>query len=184
VALRAPGVPKGTYVSRVTASKTGEGAALLTFDGHRGGDNSVYVFATSDYGENWKAIHNGIPDSAGTVHVVREHPGIRISCLLGRSLPVVSCDRGANWTALKNNFPTVPVDDIESRPRKRPGACYSRRSIWVFDDLTPIEKMDANVTASPLTFSAADSDYLALAQSPGVEGKKRSPQRTRRTAHS
>jgi len=47
VASKASGVPKGTYVSRVVASKTGEGAALLTFDGHRGDDNNVYIFATN-----------------------------------------------------------------------------------------------------------------------------------------
>jgi len=32
VASRVPGVPKGTYVSRVVASKAGEGAAFATFD--------------------------------------------------------------------------------------------------------------------------------------------------------
>jgi len=154
VALRAPGVPKGTYVSRVTASKTGEGAALLTFDGHRGGDNSVYVFATSDYGENWKAIRNGIPDSAGTVHVVREHPRNTNLLFAGTEFGLwVSWDRGANWTALKNNFPTVPVDDIEIQaPENDLVLATHGRSIWVFDDLTPIEKMDASVAASPLTF--------------------------------
>jgi len=52
----------------VVASKTGDGVALLSFDGHRGDDNNVYVFATNDYGESWKAIRNGIPDSAGSVH--------------------------------------------------------------------------------------------------------------------
>src|SRR5260370_1363528 len=60
VASKVPGVPKGTYVSRVVASKTGEGVALLTFDGHRGDDNNIYVFTTGDYGENWKEIRNGI----------------------------------------------------------------------------------------------------------------------------
>src|SRR5260221_27646 len=48
VASKVPGVPKGTYVSRVVASKIGDGAALLAFDGHRGDDNNVYVFAPND----------------------------------------------------------------------------------------------------------------------------------------
>src|SRR5205085_5895109 len=74
VVTKLPGVPKGTYVSRVVASKTGEGAAFATFDAHRSDDYNVYIFATSDYGESWKAIRKGIPDSAGTVHVIREHP--------------------------------------------------------------------------------------------------------------
>jgi len=65
----------------------------------------------------------------------------------------VSWDRGANWTALKNNFPRVPVDDIEIQARENDLVLATHgRSIWVFDDLTPIEKMDSNVAASPLTF--------------------------------
>ena len=154
VASKVPGVPKGTYVSRVVASKTSEGATLLAFDGHRGDDNSVYVFRTSDYGENWKAIRNGIPDSAGSVHVVREHPRNTNLLFAGAEFGLwLSWDRGASWTALKNNFPTVPVDDIEIQARENDLVLGTHgRSVWVFDDLTPIEKMDANVAGSPLTF--------------------------------
>src|SRR5439155_311282 len=98
--------------------KTAEGAAFATFDGHRGDDYGVYIFATTDYGETWKSIRSGIPDSAGTVHVIREH--LRNSNLLfaGTEFGLwVSWDRGGNWTALKNTFPTVPVDDIEIQAR-------------------------------------------------------------------
>jgi photosystem II stability/assembly factor-like uncharacterized protein len=148
------GVPAGTYVSRVVASKTAEGAAFVTFDGHRNDDYRVYIFATTDYGENWKAIRNGIPDSAGTVHVIREHPRNTNLLFAGTEFGLwVSWDRGANWMALKNNFPTVPVDDIEIQARENDLVLATHgRSIWIFDDLTPIEKMDASVASSDFTF--------------------------------
>jgi len=154
VAKKVPGVPSGTYVSRVVASKTAEGAAFVTFDGHRGDDYGIYIFSTTDYGENWKAIHNGIPDSAGSVHVIREHPRNTNLLFVGAEFGLwVSWDRGANWTALKNNFPTVPVDDIQIQARENDLVLATHgRSIWIFDDLTPIEKMDAKVESSPLTF--------------------------------
>ena len=154
VVSKVPGVPKGTYVSRVVASKTAEGAAFATFDGHRADDYNVYIFATTDYGETWKSIRNGIPDSAGTVHVVREHPRNPNLLFAGTEFGLwVSWDRGANWTALKNNFPTVPVDDIEIQARDNDLVLATHgRSLWIFDDLTPIEKMDASVANSPLTF--------------------------------
>ncbi len=154
VAARVPGVPQGTYVSRVVASKYAEGTAFVTFDGHRSDDNGIYIFLTTDYGESWKPIRNGIPDSAGSVHVVREHPRSQNLLFAGTEFGLwVSWDRGANWTALKNNFPTVPVDDIEIQARENDLVLATHgRSIWVFDDLTPIEKMDANVAASGLTF--------------------------------
>ena len=154
VASKVPGVPKGTYVSRVVASKTGEGAAFVAFDGHRSDDYAVYLFATSDYGETWKSSCNGIPDSAGTVHVIREHPRNTNLLFAGTEFGLwVSWDRGGTWTALKNNFPTVPVDDIEIQARDNDLVLATHgRSIWIFDDLTPLEKMDASVGNSPLTF--------------------------------
>jgi photosystem II stability/assembly factor-like uncharacterized protein len=156
VAPKTPAMPKGTYVSRVVASKFGEGSAYVAFDGHRGDDYGIYILATNDYGESWKAIRNGIPDSAGSVHVVREHPRNQNLLFAGTEFGLwISWDRGANWTALKNNFPTVPVDDIEIQARENDLVLATHgRSIWVFDDLTPIEKMDTSVAASDLTFFA------------------------------
>jgi photosystem II stability/assembly factor-like uncharacterized protein len=154
VAGRVPGLPKGTYVTRVVASKYAEGEAFATFDGHRTDDYNVYLFQTSDYGETWKAIRNGIPDSAGTVHVVREHPKSRNLLFAGTEFGLwVSWDHGSNWTALKNNFPTVPVDDIEIQADENDLVLATHgRSIWIFDDLTPIEKFDAGVANSDVTF--------------------------------
>jgi photosystem II stability/assembly factor-like uncharacterized protein len=153
VAAKAPGVAKGTYVSRVVASKYAEGTAYATFDGHRGDDYGVYMFMTTDYGESWKAIRNGIPDSAGTVHVVREHPRSQNILFAGTEFGLwISWDRGAKWTALKNNFPTVPVDDIQIQARENDLVLATHgRSVWIFDDLTPIEKFDSSVAASDLT---------------------------------
>jgi photosystem II stability/assembly factor-like uncharacterized protein len=154
VAGKVPGVPKGTYVSRVVASKTSEGAAFVTFDGHRTDDYSIYIFATSDYGETWKPIRTGIPDSAGSVHVVREHPRNTSLLFAGTEFGLwLSWDRGANWTAFKNNFPTVPVDDIELQATYNDLVLATHgRSIWVFDDLTPLEKMDSSVVSGDFTF--------------------------------
>jgi len=144
--------PKGTYVTRVVASKYSEGAAFVTFDGHRTDDYNVYIFQTSDFGETWKAIRNGIPDAAGTVHVVREHPRSANVLFAGTEFGLwVSWDHGANWTALKNNFPTVPVDDIEIQAEQNDLVLATHgRSIWIFDDMTPIEKFDASVASSDL----------------------------------
>jgi photosystem II stability/assembly factor-like uncharacterized protein len=154
VASRVPGVPKGTYVSRVVASKYMEGTAYATFDGHRSDDYGIYVFATTDYGETWKAIRNAIPDSAGCVHVIREHPRNENLLFLGTEFGLwISWDRGANWTAFKNNLPTVPVDDVAIQARENDLVLATHgRSIWIFDDLTPVEKMDGTVLGADLTF--------------------------------
>jgi photosystem II stability/assembly factor-like uncharacterized protein len=153
VATRVPGVPKGTYVSRVVASKYAEGTAYAAFDGHRSDDYNVYIYMTTDYGENWKNIGSGIPKTAGTVSVVREHPRNQNLLFAGTEFGLwISWDRGASWSPLRMNLPTVPVDDIAIHPRENDLVLGTHgRSIWVFDDLTPIEKLDAATLASDLT---------------------------------
>src|SRR6202166_1828147 len=58
VASKIPGLPKGTYVNRVVGSKTAAGTAYAAFDGHRMGDLHVYLYMTTDFGQNWKPISN------------------------------------------------------------------------------------------------------------------------------
>jgi photosystem II stability/assembly factor-like uncharacterized protein len=154
VASRVPGLPKGTYVSRVVASKYAEGTAYATFDGHRSDDYSLYIFLTTDYGETWKSLRNGIPDTAGSVHVIREHPVNANLLFAGTEFGLwVSADRGAMWSQLKNNFPTVPVDDIQIQARENDLLLGTHgRSIWVLDDITPLDKMDASVAKAGITF--------------------------------
>jgi len=152
VAERVPGVPKGTYVSRVVASRTAEGAAYVAFDGHRSSDFNVYLFMTSDYGETWKAISNGLPANHGTLHVVREHPRSPNLLFAGTEYGVyVSFDRGGHWTAMKMNLPTVPVDDIAIHPRDNDLVLGTHgRSIWILDDIAPLEQLDAKVLGEAL----------------------------------
>ncbi len=175
VASRVPGVPKGTYVSRVAASKFAEGTSYAAFDGHRGDDYNVYPYVTTDFGESWKAIRSGIPNSAGSVHVVREHPRNPNLLFAGMEFGLwVSWDRGANWFSLKNNFPTVPVDDIAIQPRANDLILGTHgRSIWVFDDLTPIEKFNPEVAASEFTlFDPRPATTFRLRQRRWSAGQK------------
>jgi len=150
---RVSGRCKGTYVSRVVASKVGEGAAFVTFDGHR----------NDDYGSTFSRPMTMV--RAGKRFVTESgFGGKRARCsgasadqnLLFAGLEFglwVSWDRGANWTALKNNFPTVPVDDIQIQARENDLVLATHgRSIWIFDDITALEKMDSSVVNSDLTF--------------------------------
>ena len=152
VAERVGKVPKGTYVTRIVASKHAEGTAYVTFDGHRMNDFEIYVFATADYGETWKDISSGIPRNNGVVNVVREHFRNPNLLFVGTEYGAyVSFDKGAKWMPIKLNLPTVPVDDIAIHPRENDLILGTHgRSVWVMDDITPLEQMDEKVLASDL----------------------------------
>jgi photosystem II stability/assembly factor-like uncharacterized protein len=149
---RVTGVPKGTYVSRVIASRHAEGTAYAAFDGHRSDDFGIYVYTTTDYGDTWKKITTGLPANNGIINVVREHPKKADLLFAGGEYGAFfSVNRGATWMPLKLNLPTVPVDDIAIHPRENDLIFGTHgRSIWILDDITPLVELDEKVLASDL----------------------------------
>lgn len=143
VAPRVPGVPKGTYVSRVEASRAGEGAAYVSFDGHRSDDFKPHVFRTGDYGQTWRAVASNLP-TGGTVNVVRELPADANVVLAGTEFGLwVSTDRGGRWRRVKAGLPTVPVDDLRIHPRDQDLIVGTHgRGVFILDDAASVLKLD------------------------------------------
>lgn len=169
-----PGIPKNTYVSRILPSRYAEGTAYLTLDGHRADDYSTYVFVSTDYGESWKAIKSNIPAGV-TARVIREHPRNQNLLFLGTEFGTyVSFDRGARWTRLQGNFPMVRVDDIQIHPRDNALVLATHgRSIWVLDDLSPLERAEDSILASDIhLFDVAPATHFRLYNRKGSIGHK------------
>jgi len=148
---RVPGVAKNAYVSRVVASRNAEGRAYATFDHHRSNDFATYVFVTEDFGETWKSLAGTLPANH-PVKVIREHPRNQNLLFVGTEFGAfASFDRGRNWLPLKANLPTVPVYDIAVHPRDNDLILATHgRSLWVLDDITPLEQLSEPVAAEDL----------------------------------
>jgi hypothetical protein len=133
----------------VVASGFNEGTVYVTFDGHRNNDFSAYAFVSDDFGRSFRAITEGLPDG-WSVNVITEHPRSRDLLFLGNEVGAyVSIDRGAHWTRLKNNLPTVPVDDIKVHPRDNDLILGTHgRGVWILDDITPLQELSAAVLAA------------------------------------
>jgi photosystem II stability/assembly factor-like uncharacterized protein len=150
VSRNAPGLPAGTYVSRVTASIAGTGVAYATFDAHRDGDFAPYVFKTEDFGANWRPLVAGLP-AEGSVNVISEHPGNPNLLFLGTEHALfVSFDAGRNWEAFMPNLPTTLYDDLVIHPRENDLIIGTHgRSIWILDDIAPLVEWGKADEASP-----------------------------------
>jgi photosystem II stability/assembly factor-like uncharacterized protein len=149
VISKVPRLPKHTYVTRVVASCFKEGTAYATFDGHRNDDFKPYVFMTVDYGESWTNISSNLPQG-GTVNVIREHHRNPNLLFVGTERGAYfSIDRGKRWVKFESNLPTVPVDDIAIHPRENDLIFGTHgRSIWVLDDITPLEQLGQDTLLS------------------------------------
>jgi photosystem II stability/assembly factor-like uncharacterized protein len=171
---RVSGVSKNTYVSRVVPSRYAAGTAFLTLDGHRADDYNTYVFVTTDYGDSWKSIKGNLPAGV-TVRVIREHPRNQNLLFLGTEFGAyVSFDRGGRWTRLKGNLPLVRVDDIQIHPRENALVLATHgRSVWVLDDLSPLERASENILASDIhLFDVAPATHFRLYGRKGNTGHK------------
>nr|MBC8346300.1 hypothetical protein [Candidatus Neomarinimicrobiota bacterium] len=132
------GLPSGSYVSRVLASYRSRGSAYATFDRHREGDWTPYVFRTDDFGKTWIRLTKGL--LSGSVNVIVEHPDNPDVLFLGTEHALfTSVNAGEKWVQFKSNLPTTLYDDIIIHPREKDLVIGTHgRSIWILDDITPL----------------------------------------------
>ena len=149
---RFPGLPHNEiYVSRVEPSHFDTLTFWVTFDNHRNGDFTPYLYATNDGGRTFRSIANNLPkDMPGDfLHVVREDVTNPSLLFVGSSVAVyASLDKGATWARFMTGMPTVPIYDLKIHPRDRELiAATHGRGLWIAD-ITPLQQMDAAVLAS------------------------------------
>ena len=144
---RIRGVPRMLYVSRVRPSSFDEGTVYASFDGHRSDDFAPWVFVSTDYGQSWRSISEGLP--AGSVYVVEEDPVNPAVLYVGTEFGLfASNDRGRAWTRWPG-VPTVAVYDLKVHPRENDLVLGTHgRSILIIDDVSPLQQLDAGVMAS------------------------------------
>jgi photosystem II stability/assembly factor-like uncharacterized protein len=151
---RFPGVPKNTYVSRIEPSSHDSSTIYVTFDNHRNGDFTPYVYVSNDYGKTFRSIANDLPKGGiNFVHVIREDPVNRDLLFVGTDIGAyVSIDRGAHWQEFMTNLPRVPVHDLKIHPREHELIAGTHgRSIWIAD-IAPLQQMTPTVIAEGTYF--------------------------------
>jgi photosystem II stability/assembly factor-like uncharacterized protein len=147
------GLPADSPVSHVAPSRTNANTAYVSFDRHKLDDYKPYVFKTTDGGRNFTNISGNLPANA-YVHVVAEDPRNTNLIYAGTELGLYATyDGGKNWLELNlKNFPRVAVHDIIVHPRDNDLIVATHgRSLWVFDDATPLQQMNQTVLDSRAT---------------------------------
>jgi photosystem II stability/assembly factor-like uncharacterized protein len=136
------GLPGPRWVATIEASRGSDGRAYVVFDGHRSDDDNPYVYVTEDFGQTWQSLRANLP--SGSTRVLREDVSNSSLLYLGTEFAVyASTNRGASWTRLNNNLPTVAVHEIAVHPTAGEiVAATHGRSLWVLD-VTALRQMTA-----------------------------------------
>ncbi len=170
-----PGLPDDmVYVSRIEPSRFDSATVYVTFDNHRRGDFSPYVYTSTDWGRSWRSLAANLPTGGPDfVHVIREDPVNRDLLYVGTDVGAyVSLDRGRSWQRFMSGLPTVPVHDLKIHPRDRELIAGTHgRAIWIVD-VAPLQQMTGAVAAAKAHLFQPKVAYQygnppALGESPG-----------------
>jgi photosystem II stability/assembly factor-like uncharacterized protein len=151
------GLAPGRWISRVVASRTGEGVVYAAQNGKRDEDFRPYLWRSEDYGATWASIADGIP--TGPVNVVQEDPKNPDVLYVGTDVGVyVSSDRGATWSSLSHGLPSTFVHDLKVHPREDLLVIATHgRGMWVMD-VRPVQDPAAPAPAPPAEEEEEEDD--------------------------
>ena len=142
-----PGVPAGTWVSRVTPSRFDANVAYATFDNHGYGDLRTYAAKTADGGKTWTNISTD-KVLQGYAHVIVEDLENRNLLFLGTEFGLyISNDGGQNWVLYKAKLPEyVAVRDmvIDAKTNDLILATHGR-GIFIIDDISPMRRLTTDL---------------------------------------
>ncbi len=136
-------LPKGGRVESLEPSHFDPATAYLAVDRHLLGDSKPYLYKTSNYGESWALISEGIP-SDFNARVLREDP-VRAGLLFaGTEYGVfVSFDDGESWKAFQQNLPVTPITDLKIH-RGDLVISTMGRGFWILDNITTLRQSQVN----------------------------------------
>ena len=161
------GVPAGTWVRHIEASRHAPGTVYVLFDGHQNGDFRNWLFRSTDFGQTWASIAADLPANR-VPHVLREDLIDPNLLYLGTEFGLfLSADGAAHWIPVRANLPTVPVNDIALHPRDQALVLGTHgRGIWILDDVRPLRRMATTALAAPVTLAPSPNVVYQLRLAP------------------
>jgi len=152
-----PRMPTGGRVDSVAPSPHQPGKAYITVLRYQFDDWKPYIYKTTDFGQSWSSITNGIPDNY-PVRVVRESPDHEGLLIAGTEFGMfMSHDDGANWEEFQQNLPVTPVTDIKFI-RGDLAISTMGRGFWVLDNVQSVAEA-AKASGSMLKVAAPKDTY-------------------------
>ena len=136
-----PGVPDGTYVSRLEGDVKDGNVVYAAFDRHKMGDFNPYVLKSADRGRTWVSIAGDLPKTS-PVYALKQDPAAPELMFAGTEFGLFfTKDGGQRWLQLKGGLPTIAIRDIAVQQREGDLVLASfGRGFFILDDLSPLRE--------------------------------------------
>lgn len=134
-----PQVTSWSKVSLMDASHTDVNTAYAAVNRIRCDDMKPHIYKTSDGGNTWKEIVNGLPDAP--INVVKEDSRVKGLLFAGSERAVyVSFDDGGHWQPLRLNMPATSIRDLIIKDDDIVVGTHGR-SFWILDNITELRQI-------------------------------------------
>jgi len=163
------GLPIGSWIPQIKASKKNKGEALLVANDYRRFNYTPYAYRTKDYGKTWTRIVDAKDVESYTLSIVEDIENPNLMFLGTDDGMYVSFDAGNKWQKWTEGFPTVSVKDLVIQPREHDLVIGTfGRAAWVLDDIRPLRALASNSTFLSKDIKLFDSPtaYQAAYQQP------------------
>jgi hypothetical protein len=140
-------LPEWTLISCIEPSPFDKGTAYVAGTRYKLDDYQPYLYKTTDYGQTWQRINDGIAADAFT-RVVRADPARQGLLYAGTETGLyISFDDGASWQPFQLNLPVAPIHDLLIKDGDLIAGTHGR-SIWVLDDIAPLYQLADDTRSS------------------------------------
>ncbi|MDX1671994.1 MAG: hypothetical protein R3211_06610 [Balneolaceae bacterium] len=159
------GVPEGSWVAQVHASRYDPAEAFAVINNYRRNDWTPYVMRTTNYGRRWENIVEGKGLRGYALSFVQDPVEPNLMFVGTEFGLYVSIDGGESWTEWTNGYPTASTYDMVIQPREHDLVIGTfGRSAWVLDDIRPLRelaKQSPDILEDTMRVYPAPTAYLA-----------------------
>jgi photosystem II stability/assembly factor-like uncharacterized protein len=141
---RFPGVPEGTWVSELLASRFDANTVYAAFNGQWLGDFAPYLLKSSDRGRTWASISANLPEGNQVWTLAQDHVTADLIFAGTEHGVYVTRNGGQSWDRLRSGLPHIPVRDIEIQRRENDLVLGTfGRGIYILDDYSAFRTLRA-----------------------------------------
>ncbi|CAN5461751.1 hypothetical protein BH11PLA2_BH11PLA2_50670 [soil metagenome] len=157
-----PGVPEGSYVSKLVSGTHGDATVFAAFENHKNADFKPYLLKSIDGGKTWALIVGDLPVCGGVFAIAEDHVNPDLLFCGTEFGLFVTYDSGKHWQRMKNGLPTIQVKDLVIQKHNNDLVVGTfGRGIYILDDYSPMRKLTPEMVKETKSWLVAPDQVYA-----------------------
>ena len=170
VAKNIKGVPAGSWINQIKASRYNKGEAVAVINNYRRFDFKPYLMRTKDYGKTWTPMASENQVFGYALSFVQDPVEPKLMFFGTEHGLYISIDEAKTWTKFNNGYPSVSTMDLVIQEREADLVIGTfGRAVYVLDDIRPLRVLAAKgqeaVLTADVTAIDAPTSYMVSTRS-------------------